>query len=220
MKEFLPILLSCPLFDGISSGDLSAILGCLGARVMPIRKGQPTFREGDTAVFIGIVLAGSVQLVREDYYGNRSLLAVVQPGELFAEAFACAGIEAVPVSVIAAEESEIMLVECRRVLTLCGNACGFHSSLVANLLQVVAYKNLVLNRKIEFMSRKTTREKLMAYLLWQAKEKNSDEFVIPYDRQQLADYLGVERSAMSAELSKLRREGVLESHKNEFRLLG
>jgi len=219
MKKYFEILKSCALFKRIDEKEMAGLLTCLQPKIVKAGRGQVVLAEGEAADRLGIVLRGSAQVVREDYYGNRSLLAVVQPGELFAEAFACAGIEAVPVSVIAAEESEIMLVECRRVLTLCGNACGFHSSLVANLLQVVAYKNLVLNRKIEFMSRKTTREKLMAYLLWQAKEKNSDEFVIPYDRQQLADYLGVERSAMSAELSKLRQEGVVEYKKSWFRLL-
>ena len=219
MKEYFEILKKCSLLKGIEEEELAGMMNCLQAKIAAVGRGQVVMEEGSAADRLGIVLQGSVQVVREDYYGNRSLMAVVEPGEMFAEAFACAGIKNIPVSVIAAEESKIMLVECRRVLTLCGNACGFHSRLVANLLQVVAQKNLVLNRKIEFMSRKTTREKLMAYLLWQAKEKGSDEFVIPYDRQQLADYLGVERSAMSAELSKLRQEGLIEYKKSRFRLM-
>ena len=216
MKKYLNLLRNCALFKGIDEQDIPGLLGCLGAKQNSCGKGQSVLVEGAPADFFGIVLEGSLQVVREDYYGNRSLLAVVYPGELFAEAFACAGEEHIPVSVLAAEDSRVLMVKCHRVLTLCGNACGFHSRLVSNLLQVVAQKNLTLNRKIEFMSRKTTREKLMAYLLWQAKEKDSREFTIPYDRQALADYLGVERSAMSAELSKLRADGYVEYKKNRF----
>ena len=219
MKKYLNLLRNCALFKGIDEQDIPGLLGCLGAKQNSCGKGQPVLVEGAPADSFGIVLEGSLQVVREDYYGNRSLLAVVYPGELFAEAFACAGVEHIPVSVLAAEDSRVLMVECHRVLTLCGNACGFHSRLVSNLLQVVAQKNLTLNRKIEFMSRKTTREKLMAYLLSQAKAAGSKEFTIPYDRQELADYLGVERSAMSAELSKLQKEGILQTTRSRFTLL-
>ena len=124
-----------------------------------------------------------------------------------------------PISGYAAADSRVLLLSARKMLTVCTNACGFHNRLVKNLLQVVAGKNLLLSRKIQFMSRKTTREKLMAYLLDQAKLHGSAEFTIALDRQALADYLGVERSAMSAELSKLRRDGVLESTGSRFCLL-
>lgn len=219
MKKYLDVLKGCPLFAGIEPQDLIEMLSCLGAAALKVGKGQIVFAEGDPADRIGIVLRGSVQVVREDYYGNRDLLAIVEPGQLFAEAFACAGVKSIPVSVIAAEESEIMLVGQEKALTRCGNACAFHNRLVGNLLQVVAAKNIVLNRKIEFMSQKTTAEKLMAFLLWQAKQQGSSEFIIPYDRQELADYLGVERSAMSAELSRLRWQGKIEYKKSWFRLI-
>ena len=124
-----------------------------------------------------------------------------------------------PVSGYAVQESKIMFFSCRKMLTVCSNACRFHNRLVKNLLQVVAQNNVNLSRKIQFMSQKTTRDKLMAYLLEQAKKANSPEFTIPFDRQALADYLGVERSAMSAELSKLRKDGVLQSRGSHFVLL-
>ena len=218
MKKYMDVLKKCPLFAGIEPDDRAGMLGCLGASVIKTGRGQVILAEGDPADRIGIVLRGSVQVVREDYYGSRDLLAIVEPGQLFAEAFAGAGVKSIPVSVIAAEESEIMLVGQHRALTRCGNACAFHDRLVGNLLQVVAAKNIVLNRKIEFMSQKPTAEKLMAFLLWQAKQQGGSEFTIPYDRQELADYLGVERSAMSAELSKLRRQGKIEYKKSWFRL--
>ena len=219
MEKYFTLLLQHPLFAGIDRESLRSLMGCLSAKTESFAKGDPVFMEGDRAGLIGFVLAGSVQIVRDDYYGNRSLLMIAETGEVFGEAYACAGLDAMPVSGYAAQDSKILWLACRKMLTVCTNACVFHNTLVQNLLQVVAQKNLILSRKIQFMSRKTTREKLMAYLLDQAKQKGASEFTIPLDRQALADFLGVERSAMSAELSKLRAMGVLKSKGSKFQLL-
>lgn len=219
MKEFFPVLASCPLFDGIPPADLSAMLDCLGARVSTYGKNQVIFQEGDPANHVGIVLSGAAQIVRQDYYGNRSIVARLQPSELFGESFACAGVPALPVSVTAVEDSRVMLIDCRRITLSCTSACSFHSRIIFNLLKVVATKNLIFNQKIEIISRRTTREKLMAYLMLQAKQNGSNSFTIPYDRQSLADYLGVDRSAMAAEISKLRKDGVIDCRKSHFELL-
>ena len=177
------------------------------------------FLEGEPAAFVGVVLSGKVQILRTDFYGNRSVLTVVSPGGLFAEAFACAGVETLPVSAMALESAGVLLLDCKRVLTSCPNACPFHKKLVQNLLRGIAQKNLILTQKIRCMSRKTTQEKLMEFLLEQAKQHGSAEFVIPYDRQALADYLGVERSAMSAEISKLKKAGRIDCSGSRFRVL-
>ena len=219
MKEIYPILQNCPLFDGIRPEDLPGLLGCLGARSQQAARGQTIFHEGDTTVYIGIVLTGSVQLLREDYYGNRSIMARIGPRELFGESYAFSGAQSLPVSVVADEDSRILLIDSRRVTARCTNACEFHNRLVFNLLQLVSSKNLMLHQKIQITSNRTTREKLMAYLLQQAKLQGSSSFTIPYDRQALADYLEVDRSGLSAEISKLRREGVLLCEKNRFQLL-
>lgn len=220
MEKYFDILLANPLFAGIGREDLQGLLGCLSARRERFSKGEPVFLEGDMAGNIGLVLEGAVQIVRDDFLGNRSLLMAVETGELFGEAYACAGLDTLPVSGYAVQDCTVLWLACRRMLTVCTNACGFHNTLVQNLLQVVAQKNLVLSRKIQFMSQKTTREKLIAYLLDQAKQRGATEFTIPFDRQGLADFLGVERSAMSAELGKLRTMGVLETRGSHFRLLG
>lgn len=219
MKEFLPVLAKCPLFDQIRPEELAPMLACLGARVSKYQKNQIMFEEGSPAKYVGIVLSGAAQIVREDYYGNRSIVARIEPTELFGESFACAGVTALPIRVVAAEDSEIMLIDCRRITVSCTKACSFHSQIVFNLLKVVATKNLVFNQKIEIISRRTTREKLMAYLFSQAKLHGSSSFTIPYDRQSLADYLGVDRSAMSVEISKLRKDGVISCEKSHFELL-
>lgn len=218
MEKYFDLILGNPLFAGIRKEELKSLLTCLSAKITEAPKGEPVFLEGDPAGSIGFVLEGAVQIVRDDFYGNRSLLTLAQAGELFAEAFACANVETFPVSGYAVQHSKILWLACRRMLTVCTNACGFHNMLVQNLLQVVAQNNLLLGRKIQFMSGKTTREKLMAYLSDQAKQWKSREFTIPLDRQALADFLGVERSAMSNEISKLRGDGVLESKGSWFHL--
>ena len=219
MKEFLPILQNCPLFEGIRGEDLPGMLGCLEAKPITAKKGQHVFHEGDTTVFIGIVLTGSVQLIREDFYGNRSIVTHISPTQLFGESYAFSGTQALPVSVVADEDSQILLLDSRRISACCSNACDFHNRVIFNLLRLVASKNLVLHQKIQITSKRTTREKLMAYLLNQAKLQNSNTFTIPYDRQALADYLEVDRSGLSMEISKLRREGILACEKSYFHLL-
>ena len=211
MEKFFEILSQCPLFNGIEQSDLNSMIACLNGKTTNIPKGNPVFLEGTPARYVGVVLSGTVQVIREDYYGNRSIITALQPGELFAEAFSFAGLETMPVSVIAMSDSEVLLLDCRRVLTSCSNACHFHSILLKNLIQGMAKKNLALSQKIRYMSQKSTKEKLMAYLLDQAKQHKSTEFVIPYDRQELADYLGVERSAMSAEIGKLKKSGQIDT---------
>jgi len=213
------ILAKCVLFDGIRPEDRAPMLGCLGARVLEVAKNQFVFREGDPANLVGIVLEGSVQMMREDYYGNRSIVARIEPTGMFGESFACADVRTFPISVVAVEDSKVLLIDSRRITVTCSNACGFHNRMIYNMLKVVANKNLVLNQKIEVTSKRTTREKLMTYLMTQAKLHQSDTFTIPYDRQALADYLEVERSAMSAEISKLRKDGVIDCEKSTFRLL-
>ena len=219
MKEFHPILEQCPLFEGIEMEDLSTMLGCIGGRTITIRKGQPIFREGDPAIQVGMVLSGAVRMIREDYYGNRSIVAHISPAELFGETYACAGIDALPISVVADEDSQVLLMDCRRITTTCCSACSFHNRIIFNLLKLVAMKNLVFDQKIQVTSKRTTREKLLTYLLDQAKIQGTSAITIPFDRQELADYLEVDRSGLSAEISKLRREGILESEKNKFVIL-
>ena len=219
MEEYFEVVLKNPLFVGISREEAGALLNCLSARIVFVSKGEPAFLEGDQAGFIGLVLEGSIQIVRDDYYGSRTLLTHAEPGDLFAESFACAGMDTMPVSAYALRPAKVMLFDLKKMLTVCSNACRFHNLLIQNLLQVVAQKNLPMSRKMQFMSRTTTQEKLMAYLLDQAKQKDAAEFDIPLDRQTLADYLGVERSAMSAELSKLRKAGYIDYQGAHFKLL-
>lgn len=219
MKKHFEVLRRCPLFDGIHNEELLSMLGCLQAKVTQFDKKYTIFSEGSPAKFIGIVLSGKAQIEQVDFYGNRSILAVAEPGELFAEAFACAQVQALPVSAVATEPSEIMLIDCARILHTCPNGCGFHQQMIFNLMKNLAAKNLQFHQKIEVLAKRTTRDKLLTYLAYQAKKAQCSEFTIPFDRQGLADYLEVDRSGLSAEIGKLRRERILDCHKNRFRLL-
>lgn len=219
MKKYLRILRNCPLFFGIADEDLLRMLSCMGARVDFYDKKYTIFPEGIRAKYIGILLSGEAQIVRVDYNGNRSIISEIQPSELFGEAFACAQVSSLPVSVIASEACEVMLVDCSHVLHTCQNGCSFHSQMIYNLMRDLAEKTLEYHKKSEIISGRSTRDKLMNYLTITAREVGSDSFDISFDRQELADYLEVDRSGLSAEIGKLKKEGVLDCRKNHFELL-
>lgn len=209
----------CPLFDGIGDEDLLRMLTCLGARVMFFDKKYTIFTEGTSAKYVGVVLSGSVQVMQFDYFGNRSILSEIGESEMFAEEFACAGVGQIPVSVVAGEPSEVMLIDCSHILHTCQNNCGFHQKLIYNLMKALAEKTIRFHQRIGITSKRSTREKLLSYLALWAKKTGAREFDINFDRQELADYLEVDRSGLSAEIGKLKKEGVIDSKKNHFVLL-
>ncbi len=219
MTDFDEALRRCSLFEGIAEDERAYMLECMGAKRKKFSKGENIFYEGEKAEYFGIILSGSAQVVRVDYYGNRVIIANITPSELFGESFAFAGVMKLPVDAVAAADTEVLLIPARRVTETCSKACASHNTLVYNLLKITAAKNLMLHQRIEIISHRTTREKLMAYLLFQAKGQGSNRFSIPYDRQELADYLGVERSGLSVEISKLKRDKIIECRKNIFILL-
>ena len=219
MKKYLQILKKCPLFRDIREEDLLRMLVCLGARVEYFDKKYTVFSESSPARYVGVVLSGSVQMVQMDYYGNRSILGEFSSAEVFAEEFACAETHTLPVSFIANEPGEIMLIDCSHILHTCHNNCGFHQKLIFNMMKELALKTIFFHQRVEITSKRTTREKLLAYLNVQAQKSGSDSFDIPFDRQELADFLVVDRSGLSAEIGKLKREGVIDTEKNRFTLL-
>ena len=219
MEKYIDVLERCPLFDGIERENLLRMLTCLGARVDYFDKKYTIIAEGSPARYIGILLSGKAQIIRIDFYGNRSILDEINPSDVFAEAFACAEVQSVPVTVVAEEPGEVMLIDCSHILHTCQNNCGFHQQLIFNLMKDLAVKTLACHKKIEITSGRTTRDKLMTYLMMQAKKAGSSRFEIPFDRQELADYLEVDRSGLSAEISRLKKEGIILSEKNRFELL-
>ena len=206
------------LFRGTSEEELPTLLDCLAPTTREYAKNELILRQGEDVSAVGLVLSGRAQIIEEDFWGNRSILADAWPGDLFAEAYAFLPGELLRVSVVAAEPSSVMLLDGKRMLEVCSSACRFHTRLVQNILAESARKNLALTRKVSHMSKRSTREKLLSYLSGQALGAGSDAFEIPFNRQQLADYLCVDRSAMSSELCKMRDEGLLVFDKNRFQL--
>ncbi|MBE6704415.1 MAG: Crp/Fnr family transcriptional regulator [Ruminococcaceae bacterium] len=219
MKKYFDVLRKCSLFNDIENENILPLLGCLGAKVEEYDKKYTIFAEGNPARFIGIVLSGEAQMEKVDFYGNRSIVTKIGVSEMFGEAFACAGVDKIPVTVIANEPGEIMLLDCERILHSCSNACGFHRKIIFNLMKELATKNIMFHKKIEITSQRSTREKLMTYLMQQAKSAGSDSFTVPFDRQELADFLEVDRSGLSAEIGKLKKEGIIDCRKSTFTLL-
>ena len=206
------------LFDGIKEDDRSEMLKCLNAKKKQYKKGSTVLGRGRRTSEMGMVLEGSVHMVKDDFWGNRSILGQASPGQMFGEVYACLPWQGLEVDVIAAEDTEVLFLDVGRILTVCSSACSFHTRLIRNLLMILAEKNLMLTHKMEHMAQKSTRDKVLSYLSMEAEKQGGPEFAIPFNRQQLADYLSVDRSAMSRELSRMKAEGLLDYHRNRFRL--
>ena len=215
----LPSLENIALFRGIAPGDAEALLPCLKAYRKHFQKGETILPEGAASTLMGVVLAGRAIIALGDVWGNSSVFGSVGAGQTFAEAYACIPDEPMLVSVVAAEDTTVLFLNAHALLHPCENPCAHHMTLLRNLLTVCAGKNVQLSRHIQHTTPKSIRGRLLSYLSAQALRENSRSFAIPFDRQQLADYLGVDRSALSAELGRMRAEGLIRFRKNEFELL-
>lgn len=218
MQQFLNLLLKTPLFDTIKPQQLTAALDMLCARKQQYKKGSLVLHTGEPVKDIGIVLQGCLQILQEDYQGNVTLVTQLEPGELFAEAFACSGAMST-VTVLAAQPCVVCWLDFNRVLSTEIGKEAVGAILLRNLVRLLAKKNVFLTGRISHMSKRTLREKVLSYLSEQAVRAGKSSFQISLNRQQMADFLAVDRSALSAVLCKLRDEGVIRFHKNEFTLL-
>lgn len=216
MKEFLSVLRSSQLFSGVSEDELTAVLSCLDVREENFPRDAFLLRAGDTAESIGLVLSGNVLVIQEDIWGNRNILSKTGPGQTFAAAYACAPGAALNVSVMAETPVTAMFLNVKRIMNVCPSACPHHSRIIRNLLGELAEKNLRLSEKLTHMGQRTTRSKIMSYLSAEAQRRGICEFDISFSRQQLADYLGVERSGLSLELGKMKNDGLLDFRKSHF----
>lgn len=204
------------LFKGMNEFELKNLLPCLSAKIQAYKKNEVIYHSGDKVTSLGIVLCGSVSLENNDIWGNTSIIDSLQKGQVFAETYATVPNMPILINVVSLEPSVILFISVDRILNPCKKVCSHHQKLIRNMLMVSAQKNLNLSQKIFHCSPKSIRGKLLSYLSYQAISTKSYQFEIPFNRQQLADYLGVDRSAMSNELSKMQKEGILTFHKNSF----
>ena len=216
MEKYLFILKSCPFFSGMEDREILSILHCMDARVIKKERNSYIFRSGESTETMGLVLCGSVLVIQEDLWGHRNILDKVLPGDFFGESYAATPGSVLNISVVTNEDAEILMLNVSRLLTVCQTACAHHTRLIRNLVSVLAGKVLLWDSKITHISKRTTREKLLSYLSSESIRQGKLAFDIPYDRQQLADYLSVERAAMSVELGKLKKEGILDTERNHF----
>ena len=219
MKTTAEILTNSPLFKGIPSYSINPMLGCLKARERSYGKNEFILNAGVSSAEIGIVLSGSVQIIKEDIWGNVTILAQLGEGMLFGEAFALAGVDTIPVSVYTVKPSRIIFLDRDRTVTPCSASCEFHHDVSHNMLSILSQKNMFLTERMEHLSKRTLREKILSYLSDVSIKTGKNEFDIPFDRQGLADYLAADRSAVSSVLAKLKAEGILDYNKNHFFLI-
>ena len=216
MNKYIPILKKTGMFSGVGEDEIDAMLSCLDARLYDYEKGEYVIRQGERLNDIIVLVKGTLHIQRDDYWGNRNILSNLTVGEMFGEAYAAPESGVVLNDVVAMEDSEVVFFDVKRMLTTCSSACRFHSMIIQNLFFEISEKNRKLVQKLGHMSKRSTREKLMSYLSEEAKKQGSPRLTIPFNRQQLADFLSVDRSAMSNELCKMRDEGMLEFNKNNF----
>ena len=218
MKKFLPTLRNCPFFTGLDDKEILSIVKCVDASVVSKPEGSYIFRAGDSTDVMGLVLSGSALIIQEDLWGHRNILSKCHAGDFFGEPYAANPGAILHISVVTEEDSDILFLNIKRILGTCPTACDHHQKLIRNLVGVLSNKILIFNEKITHVSKRSTRDKILSYLSQESIKHSSLSFDIPFDRQQLADYLCVERAAMSAELSKLLKEGVLKTNRHQFEL--
>ena len=219
MKEYIPVLKRTQIFAGVGNDEIASMLLCLDAQLHHYKKGEYVLREGEHLSDIMILVNGRLLIQKDDYWGNRSILEQISMGEMFGEAYIAPESGPLLNDVAAAEDSAVIFLNAKRIMTTCSSACRFHTMVVQNLFFSISKKNRKIVRKLSHMSKRSIREKLISYLSEEATRQNSSSFTIPFNRQQLADFLFVDRSAMSNELSKMRKEGLLEFERNRFKLL-
>lgn len=218
-KDYFPELLSMPIFYGIEENNLEAMLNCLGAYIREYKKGRYIILCQDEVEVVGVILSGKVQMIRDDLWGNKTLLVSMDKGELFGETFSCGAHRKATVSFLASADAKILFMSFGHIMHSCSMDCKFHHRLIENMVTQIASKNTALMDKVDILSKKTLREKIATYLLQQVGKQNSTYFDIPYGRVQLAEYLCADRSALTRELSAMRDEGLIEYDKNSFHII-
>ena len=218
MKKYFTILKNTTLFARVSEEELTAMLSCLQAKKQQYKKGDYIFHQGEPLHSLAVLVEGSLHIQKDDYWGNRSIINILNAGDMFGEASITPNSDTLPNDVVATHDCTILFLDVNRILTVCSHACKFHTLVIQNLFFSISEKNRTLMQKLGYISKRTTRDKLMSYLSDEAKRQKNKTFDIPFNRQQLADFLSVDRSAMSNELCKMRDEGLLLFQKNHFTL--
>lgn len=212
------ILMKSLLFTGIKENEIDALLHCLRAHTKKYKKDEVILHRGDVLNHVGLLLKGSAHVIKDDYWGNRTIIKEIRVAEIFGEAYACIHDKELEVSLLATQDCEVLFLDINAMTCMCEIGCRYHQQIIQNLLMITSRKNLILTQKMELVSKRTMREKILAYLSAQSQNQGSNTVKIPFNRQQFADYLSVNRSSLSIELSKMQKEGIIDFYKDTFKL--
>lgn len=207
------------IFDGISEKELKDLFNCISPLKRSYLAGELIYDTQDKINYVGYIEEGSIQLLKDDYEGNKLIVANLNSGETFGEAFIFSDMEQSRLCVLAKENTRVIFLDYRKLFMYCSHACTFHKKLVENIVKIMSGRILLLQTRLELLSKKTLRERIL-YLLKEEKENHNKQiFEIPYSREQMAEYIGADRSALSRELSKMKADGLIDYHKNSFKIL-
>lgn len=218
-SQYTQTLTKVPLFANISEGELNGMLNCFRARVKAYEKEGLIANEGEDYTGIGVILSGSVIVSKVNEQGERVVLSKFTPGQMFGEMIAFSKKDKWPATVTALEKTEIISVDPSLIINTCGRMCDSHRQLIMNMLELISNKALNLNTKVEYLSKKSMRGKLAKYLLEQKQGKTAVNFDVDMNRNELADFLNVSRPSMSRELGRMKEDGLIDFHRQTFRII-
>ena len=217
MQNYLPILSRCPLFQDLSESEITTVLSCLNAQIRQFEPSDYLFFSGDTIENVGIILQGDLEIIKENLAGDRHIVTTLHPSDIFG--IVCTKARISPVTVKTKTLASILYIPYYKILSVCSHTCSFHTKIIYNMMILLGEKNYILNHKIDLLVIKGIKEKLAAFLLNMQKESGNKQFTINMNRNELAEYLNVSRPSMSRDLSSLKAEGIIDYHKNTFRIL-
>ena len=218
MQNYYNQIKNSPVFFGLSEDELKAMLECFKARIKTYEDGEMIIRQGDMINNIYLVLEGNVNIEKDSYWGRRIIVTQLGVNDNIALAFVASKNIECSIDAIAVGKTKLLLLSYEKCTTMCQNVCTKHKLLIGNLFEILSKENIELLQKIENISQKTIREKLLMYFSNEARRNKSNVFEIPFNRQDLADYLNIDRSAMSFELSKMQKDNLIKFEKNKFML--
>jgi len=219
LEQYYPILKRCALFRGIEESNYMDLLGCLDAQIKHFNEDEYIFFAGDKINRVGVVLSGTVEILKENLAGNKHIIAILDSSHLFAEGIVCTADRLSPVTAQAKEETNIMFIPYEKIIRSCGQSCSYHFGLIQNMMVVLGEKNINLNWKLELLTLKGMREKLASYLIKASYENRSNTFQIPLNRSELSDFLNVSRTSMCRELTRMKDDGLIDLYGRSFKIL-
>lgn len=218
-EQYLDTLSKCALFKNISHENLKSLLPCLNPQIITCEEDTIIFTHGTQINYIYVLLEGKIEIAKENFAGQKNIVSLLSPGQLFGEGVVCTSHRISPVSALSITTSKLLLIPYERIIVSCEHNCSFHHSIIYNMMRLLGEKNYHLNTKMDLLLLKGMREKLVTYLLAEAQAHQNTAFTLPLNRNQLADYLNVSRPSMCRELGRMKEEGLIDYYQNSFKLI-